>query len=209
MAMRTHELHPSLVHVPLVLLPATAAVDLLAALAPRDRRLDRLARSLWWATAASGLVTGLAGMAASQEISLEGEHARDMMFIHGAGNVGLVLAALGVATWRSRHRATLTSAAAGLAASGAAVYTAYLGGELVYTHGAGVVTLGRAAAEAPALFSRAAPGRLAGDAVRGLGWLARRAAQALTGRRRVERSALGPIGDVGGAATTTAEATRH
>ena len=85
----------------------------------------------------------------------------------------------------------------------AATYTAYLGGELVYSHGAGIVRLGGAAAEAPALFSRAAPGRLARDAVRGLAWLARRAARAVSGRQRVDRSALGPIAEAGDGAQSS------
>lgn len=201
MAMRTHELHPSLVHAPLALLPAAAIVDVLAAARPRNRELDRLGRALWWATAASGLVTGLTGMAASQEIQLDTDHARDMMFLHGLGNLGLVVSALGVAAWRSRHRGSATSAAAGLLAAGVATYTAYLGGELVYAHGAGVVRLGGAAAEAPALFSRAAPGRLVRDAVGGLSWLLRRGARALSGRERVDRSALGPIAEAGSGAS--------
>ncbi len=196
MPMRTHELHPSIVHAPLMLLPATAVVDLLAALRPLDRRLDRAGRRLWWATAGGALLVGLTGMAASQEIELGEDRARDVMFLHGMGNFGLVLAAFGVAAWRSRNRASLTSAMAGFVASGASVYTAYLGGELVYSHGAGVKRLGGAAAEAPALFSAQAPGRLARDAVRGLRWLMSRGTRAVTGRQKVDREALGPIAEV-------------
>lgn len=199
MPMRTHELHPSLVHAPLALLPAAALVDLAAAFRPRDRRLDRLGRNLWWATASAGLVTGLAGMAASQEIELRSHHAREMMFAHGIANLGIVLAAVGVSAWRARNHANLTSATSGLLAAGAATYTAYLGGELVYTHGAGVVPLGGAAAEAPALFSAQGMARLGRDAGRGLGWLLRRAYRAVTSRERLERSALGPIAEVGAA----------
>jgi uncharacterized membrane protein len=193
MPLRTHELHPALVHAPLVLLPATAVVDLLAALSPRDRRLDRAARRLWWATAGGSLVVGLTGMAASQEIELENDQARDMMFVHGIGNFALVLSAFGVATWRLRHRASLTSAMAGFVAAGAATYTAYLGGELVYSHGAGVKALGGAATGTPALFSREGPGRLARDAVRGLRWLLSRGYRAYTRQQLVDRDALGPI----------------
>jgi uncharacterized membrane protein len=197
MPIRTHELHPALVHAPLALLPASALADLAAALRPRDRRLDRLGRRLWWATASTGLVTGLAGMAASQEIDLGTSRGRDMMFAHGLGNLGIVLAAMGIAAWRTRNRANLTSAVSGLLAAGAAGYTAYLGGELVYTHGAGVKALGGAAAETPALFSGEGAARLGRDAGRGLAWLAGRAYRALTGRERVERGALGPIAEAG------------
>lgn len=204
MPMRTHELHPSIVHAPLVLLPATAILDLLAALRPLDRRLDRAARRLWWGTAGGALFVGLTGMAASQEIEITDERARDMMFLHGIGNLALVLSAFGVAAWRTRNRATLTSAAAGLLASTASIYTAYLGGELVYSHGAGVKVLGGAAAEAPALFSAQAPGRLARDALRGLTWLLSRGRRAVSGRQKVDRAALAPVAEPG---TAAAEAT--
>jgi uncharacterized membrane protein len=197
MPMRTHELHPSLIHAPLVLLPAAALTDLLAALSPRDARLDRTGCKLWWGTVAAGLVAGLAGMAASQEIELRNDHARDRMFLHGIGNVTLLLSAFGVATWRSRHEASLTSAMTGIVATGAALYTAYLGGELVYTEGAGVKALDGTAAEAPALFSREAPGRIGRDAVRGLGWLLSRGWRAVTGRQRIDRTALGPVAEAG------------
>jgi uncharacterized membrane protein len=195
MPLRTHELHPSIVHAPLVLLPGAALADLLAAASPRDRRLDAMGRRLWWATAASGLVVGLAGMAASQEVDVEDEHARDVMFLHGMGNFMLVLSAFGVAAWRSRNHASFTSAASGVVATVAAMYTGYLGGELVYSHGAGVKKMDGAAAQAPALFSREGPGRLARDAARGLGWLLTRGYRAVTGRQRVDRTALGPIAE--------------
>jgi uncharacterized membrane protein len=191
--MRTHELHPSIVHAPLVLLPAAAAVDLLAALSLRDRRLDRAGRRLWWATAGGGLLVGLTGMAASQEIELRSDHARDMMFLHGIGNFAIVLSALGVASWRARNRASLTSAMAGVVAAGASMYTAYLGGELVYSHGAGVKAMGGATAELPALFSRQGAGRLTRDAARGLRWLLSRGYRAVTRQQLVDRNALGPI----------------
>jgi uncharacterized membrane protein len=196
-AMRTHELHPSLVHAPLVLLPAAAALEALAASRPRSRELERAGRTLWWATTCSGLLAGLTGMAASQEIQVDTDHARDLMFVHGLGNLTLVLSALGISVWRSRHHASATSAAAGLVAAGTAIYTAYLGGELVYVHGAGVIRLGGFAAEAPALFSRAAPGRLVRDTGRGLLWLLRRGLRAVSGMERVNRAALGPIAETG------------
>ncbi|HYG68851.1 MAG TPA: DUF2231 domain-containing protein [Anaeromyxobacteraceae bacterium] len=200
MPMLTHELHPSLVHAPLGLLPTAAIVDLSAAFYPRAHPLHRLGRNLWWATAVTGLVTGLAGMAASQEVDLtvnaaDPERARDRMFLHGFGNLMLVGAALGVAVYRTKRKANLTTAISGLAATGAAIWTAYLGGELVYAHGAGVKAMGPGQARVPALFSREAPGRLARDAVRGFGWLVRRASAAFSGRQKILREALGPIGE--------------
>lgn len=203
--LRTHALHPSVVHFPLVLLPAAALADLAAALRPRDRRLDRTAARLWVATAAAGAVSGLTGLAASQQVELRG-HARDMLFIHGIGNATIVTVAAALAIRRSRRRADFTSATAGLVTAAAATYTAYLGGELVYTHGAGVAALGGRAATAPPLFSRAGPGRLAVDAARGLAWIASRAWRAITSRERVDRRALGAVGEVGTGAAPAAEA---
>lgn len=199
MPMRTHELHPSVVHFPLVLLPTTALVDLLAAVRPFDRRLDRVGRRLWWTTAGGALLVGLTGMAASQEIGAQDRRAQDVMFLHGIGNFGLVLAAFGVATWRARHRASLTSAFAGLAASAASAYTAYLGGELVYAHGVGVRPLGGVAAETPPLLSAAAPARLARDAGRGLAWLLSRARRAAQGQQKIDSGAVVHPGDGAGA----------
>ncbi len=197
MTMRTHELHPSLVHAPLVLLPAATLVDGLAVAKPRRRDLERSGRLLWWSAAWSGLAAGLAGMAASREIEVDTEHTRDMMFVHGIANLGIVVSALGIAAWRSRRRAAPTSVAAGLLVSVACGYTAYLGGHLVYAHGAGVIRPRGLVAQAPALFSRDAPGRLARDAVGGLYWLLCRAGRALSGRERVDRTALGPIAEAG------------
>jgi uncharacterized membrane protein len=198
MAMRTHELHPAVIHLPLTLLPTAAIVDLAAATGPRwNRTLDRAGTTLWWTAAGTALFAGLAGMAASQEVEVRSDRTRDMMFLHGIGNFTLVLAAFGVASWRARNRASYTSAVTGLVASGAAMYTAYLGGELVYTHGVGVKTLGGAAAEAPALFSGHGLARLGRDAAKGLSWLLSRAARAVSGREKVDRAALGPIAEAG------------
>src|SRR5690242_9993595 len=174
MPMRTHELHPSMVHLPLALLPLTAFV-------------------------------GLAGMAASQEVDPADDRTRDMMFLHGIGNFGLVLAAFGMATYRSRYASNLTVAITGLLASGAATYTAYLGGELVYAKGLGVKGIDRRAAEAPPLFSGEGARRLGVDAIAGLSWLVRRATRAVRGEERIDRAALGPIAEAG----TGGEAARH
>ncbi|HET9594722.1 MAG TPA: DUF2231 domain-containing protein, partial [Anaeromyxobacteraceae bacterium] len=176
MPLQIHELHPTLVHAPLVLLPAAAGVDL-AAVSARGRlrrfALDAAGRRLWWVAVGSAALAGAAGMAASQEVHLEDPAARDAMWLHGMGNTCILLAGVGLAAWRSGHRATAASAAMGAAAVGAAVYTAWLGGELVYTHGAGVKRMG--AADSPPLFSARGPARLLADAGRGLAWLMGRA----------------------------------
>ena len=193
MDMRVHELHPTLIHAPLALLPSTVVVDLTAALTG-NKRLDDAARTLWWTTAASGLLAGFAGMAASQEVKAD-RHARDMMFLHGLGNVGIVLGAFGMAAWRTGHRSSLFSGLVGLGAFAMAAYTGWLGGEMVYTHGVGVKELTMKGEEldqlSPSLASRQAPVRLLRDAVKGLGWLLGRARQVFSGREQLDPSAFG------------------
>jgi uncharacterized membrane protein len=197
MAMRIHELHPTLVHAPLVLLPTAAVVDVLAVTSSgriRRRAYSAIGRGLWWGVAVSGLTAGLAGMAASQEVEAD-DHARDMMLVHGLGNLGLVVAAFGVAAWRSRNRATAASAGLGVGAVAAALYTAWLGGELVYGHGVGVKQHDDASADpmrSPPLLSRHAPGALVRDAVKGLGWLLRRGAATAPGEDTVRLESVSP-----------------
>lgn len=187
MALRVHELHPILVHAPLVLLPAAAIVDVAAATSrSRVRRfaLDRAGRRLWWVAVGSGIAAGLAGMAASQEIRLDDDAAKDAMWLHGMGNVGLLAAGGALGAWRRSHRATPLTAALGASAVGAALYTAWFGGELVYTHGAGVKGLPPGARagveESPHLLSASAPWRFVRDAFRGMAWLFGRGARLAT-----------------------------
>lgn len=193
MEMRVHELHPTLIHAPLALLPSTVVVDLAAALTGNPK-LDNAARTLWWTTAASGLLAGFAGMAASQEVKAD-KHSRDMMFLHGLCNVGIVLGAFGVAAWRTGHRSSLLSSLVGMGAFALATYTGWLGGEMVYTHGVGVKDLTMKGEDldvlSPALATRQAPMRLLRDAVKGLGWLLGRARQVFSGREQLDPSAFG------------------
>ncbi len=203
MAMQVHEIHPSVIHFPLATLPAAAIVDVLAASArpPRRYALDAVGRTLWWIGVGAAAVAGMAGMAASQEIHLEDDQAHDAMWLHGMGNTAILLASAGLAAGRSRHRATAVTAGIGTAAVAAALYTAWLGGELVYTHGAGVKAMppgaGARIAEPTPVLSVRAPWVLARDAARGLGWLMGR------GRRLVARRA--PLAT--GAATQASELT--
>jgi uncharacterized membrane protein len=193
METRVHELHPTLIHAPLALLPTTVIVDLAASFRG-NRRLDKAGRALWWGVVGSGLLAGVAGMAASQEVKAD-KHPRDMMFLHGLGNVTLVVGALGVALWRTSHRASLFSNLVGLGAFAFASYTGWLGGEMVYTHGVGVKELTMKDGEldelSPRLFSRQAPARILRDAVKGLGWLLGRARRVFSGVEQLDPSAYG------------------
>jgi uncharacterized membrane protein len=192
--LRVHEVHAAVIHAPLALLPTAAAVDLMAA-ATGNRSYGRLGRGLWWWAAGSALFAGLAGAAASQEIRADDQRASDMVWLHGIGNLGLLLGAIGIAAWRSVRPPSAALASVGLIASGASFYTAYLGGEMVYGHGIGIRAMPgytRAGVEdSPALFSRRAPGRFLRDAVAGLRWLFRRGSQAALGRQPVPRESFG------------------
>lgn len=194
MAMRVHEIHASTTHAPLVLLPAAALVDLTAAFSG-DRRRAALGRKLWWWGVGAGALAGVAGLAASQEIKAEDARSEDMMWLHGAANFTILLGATGVALWRQFRRPSVASAAVGLGACGLALYTAYLGGEMVYAHGVGVRTMPWIAPtgvrNSPSVLSASAPGTFLRDAVKGFAWLVRRTVRALAGRQPVSRGALG------------------
>jgi len=192
--MHVHELHAASTHAPLVILPAAALVDLVAAVSG-DRRKAALGRKLWWWGVGAGALAGVAGLAASQEIKAEDARSEDMMWLHGAANFAIVLGATGIALWRTFRRPSVTAAAVGLGACGAAIYTAYLGGEMVYAHGVGVRNMPWIAPtgvrSSPSVLSASAPGTFLRDAVRGLAWLVRRTARVFAGRQRVNRGAYG------------------
>jgi uncharacterized membrane protein len=180
MPMKTHELHPAIVHAPLVLLPLAAGTDLTALLLQR-RGLERSGRRLWLGVAGTAALAGMAGMAASQQVRPD-RKASDMMFVHGVGNAALLAAATGIALWRLRRPPGVVSTAMGLLGVLASGYTAYLGGEMVYAHGVGVDGNGTG----PAVFSRAAPGALIRDTLRGAAWLGRRTREWARGERKLE-----------------------
>lgn len=180
MPMKTHELHPAVVHAPLVLLPLAAGTDLTALLFQK-RGLERSGRRLWLGVAGTAALAGVAGMAASQQVRPD-RRASDMMYVHAVGNAALLAAATGISLWRLRRPPGVVSTSLGLLGVLASGYTAYLGGELVYAHGVGVNGNG----SGPALFSRAAPGALLRDAFRGAAWLGRRTRQWMRGERSLE-----------------------
>jgi uncharacterized membrane protein len=195
--MHVHELHAAAVHAPLVLLPVAAAADLRAAITGRPAHA-KMGRQLWWFGVGSGLLAGIAGMAASQEVKTDDKHTDDMMWLHGIANLGIVLGGLGIAAWRLSHRPTVLQSTIGLAAAGLSLYTAYLGGEMVYGKGVGVRAMPKIAPDgvrqSPPVLSAAAPGAFLRDAVQGAGWLVGRLATFLRGRRRLDKRSLGVEG---------------
>lgn len=191
MPMRVNELHPSSIHFPLALLPLAAATDAVA-VSRSDPFLDGTGRFLWSAGVAGALVAGVTGFAASQEALPKTEHERDALAVHGLVNLGVTIAGLGFTTWRVRNRPTALSTAIGAAACGLAVYSAWVGGELVYGSGLGIrpadsATEGASSDERnPRVLSARAPFVLARDAVRGALWLGRIAVGLVGARQQVE-----------------------
>lgn len=196
MEMHVHEIHPAVIHAPLVLIPAAAAIDWLAA-GSGNETTARIGRNFWIAATVSGAVSGLSGLAASQEIKAKDKIAQDMVFLHGLVNFVLVGSTLAITTWRLRNEPTYAQAALGLVASGALGYSAYLGGAMVYRHGIGVHAMPESASQgvisSPSVFSGEALGVFFRDAARGITWLAQQAGQVFRGRRHIEREAVAGV----------------
>jgi uncharacterized membrane protein len=137
MAVKLQELHPSLVHFPIALLPASIIADLLANVTG-SRGLAAVGRALMPVAAASAAVSAAAGLVAQQEVQATGE-AQNLLITHRNMNLTLTAVSAVMAGWRLKQdepgRGYL---ALGLAGLGALGYSAYLGGKMVYEHGLGV-----------------------------------------------------------------------
>jgi len=194
MKMLLHELHPSVVHAPLALLPTAAVADLIA-VTTGDRAWAKVGRRLWMAGSLSGLFAGLAGLAASQEVKLDEPRARDMVFLHGLGNAFILAGAVGVTLWRLRRPPSTGQVVLGLLANTAALYTATLGGKMVYELGVGInpmpVDAVSGTSKGPALLSKDAPRALVSDALQGVRWLFGRAKRLVAGTQPLEPGAQG------------------
>lgn len=137
MALRTHEVHPTLVHFPLTLVPAALIVDALGRFTERQSLMD-MGKALMPIAAASAVVTGAAGFVAQGSVRAEG-HARDLLTTHRNLNTALIgiTGAMAIARQRTTRPGIgyLMLGLSGLIAMG---YTAYIGGKMVYAHGVGV-----------------------------------------------------------------------
>lgn len=141
MAMHLQELHPSVVHYPIALLPVSLAADALGLLT-RNRSLLELGRLTMPIAAASAAVAGVFGLIAQEVIDTDDE-GMDMLVTHRTLNLGLIGLAAAMAAKRMGEKEPpvgyLVVGAAGL---GAMFYSAYLGGQMVYDRGVGVRTAG-------------------------------------------------------------------
>ena len=134
---RLNELHPSLVHFPIALLPVAIGADLLARVTG-SRRLADTGRALMPIAAASAAISAAAGLVAAVEVNAQGK-AGDLLVTHRNLNLSLTAITGLMAAWRWREEeAGPGYLALGLAGLGALSYSAYLGGKMVYEHGVGV-----------------------------------------------------------------------
>lgn len=141
MAMRLQEVHPSLVHFPLTLLPLTVGADMIGRFTG-NQRLLWLGRWGIAATAITGGAAGIAGLIAQEEVNLSGK-ALDLLVTHRTLNLAVVAAAGAMAVLRARRKKpSIGYLIGGLAALGAMAYSGYIGGEMVYRHGVGVEPAG-------------------------------------------------------------------
>jgi uncharacterized membrane protein len=141
MTLRLQEVHPSLVHFPIALLPVSIGADVLGR-APGNRGLLETARHTMEIAAVGAALAGISGLVAQEEVNVVGE-TMDMLITHRNLNITATLLMSALALWRSRrYRPSLGYLGLGLAGVGALTYSAYLGGSLVYKHGVGVQAAG-------------------------------------------------------------------
>lgn len=140
MTIRLEEMHPTLVHLPIALLPFAVAADWLGAVRDDDS-LRAVGRTAIRVAAAGAVLAASSGLIAGEEVN-EGD-ARDMLMTHRNLNAAVTATALGMAAWRGRtERPGALYLASGIAAVGLLGYTAYLGGKLVYANGVAVKSAG-------------------------------------------------------------------
>jgi uncharacterized membrane protein len=141
MAMRLQEVHPSLVHFPLTLLPLAVGADAIGRFTG-NKKMTWLGRWGIAASAITGAVAGLAGLIAQEEVNVSGR-TMDMLITHRNLNLAAVTAISALAIQRARVKEpSIPYLLGGLAAFGVVAYSGYIGGELVYRHGVGVEPAG-------------------------------------------------------------------
>jgi uncharacterized membrane protein len=141
MAIRLQEVHPSLVHLPISLLPVAIGADL-AGRATGNRGLLETGRLAMKVAAVGAALSAVSGLIAQEEVNVHDE-TMDMLITHRNINLAATVVAGLMATWRGkRYRPSPTYLGIGLAGLAAVTYSAYLGGTLVYKHGVGVEPAG-------------------------------------------------------------------
>jgi uncharacterized membrane protein len=137
MAIRTHEVHPAIVHFPITLLPIAVGADLIGR-ATGSRALAEVGRWAMPLTAATAALSAATGLVAQEEVRAEGR-AHDLLVTHRTMNLSFLGLSVLMAAWRwGREKPSASYLALGLASLGAVSYSAYLGSKMVYEYGVGV-----------------------------------------------------------------------
>ena len=167
MPMRLQELHSAAVHYPVALLPLAIGADMLGAVTG-SRMLSDVGRVGIALGAGSAMLAGAAGLIAQEAVVADG-HAHDVLVTHRTLNISLTVLTTGMAVYRAGvEKPGVGYLALGAASLGALVYSAYLGGHMVYELGVGIKDRGLNEAYAPELRLENA-GRAAWVAARNLG----------------------------------------
>lgn len=150
--MHLTELHAAIVHFPIALLPASLAADAAG--------LHQAGRAGMALAAGSGALAAASGLIAQEEAAVEGP-AHDLLATHRTLNVGALGLTTALAAYRAGgRRPGVGYFAAGLVALGMVAYSAYLGGQMVYTHGVGVAKADGLAPDAAPPVRQMRPGQL-------------------------------------------------
>ncbi len=137
MKIRLHEIHPSLTHYPLVLLPTALGLDIAGNLLDNEQ-LTRAARLVTPIAATAAGVTAATGLIAEQEVRGDDE-AYAMLDTHRNINLSAVAVSSAMCIYRLRRpRPGWGYLSLGIGLMGAVSYSAYLGGRMVYGKGLGV-----------------------------------------------------------------------
>ena len=137
MAIRLHQMHPALVHLPITLLPLAVGADLLGCITGGESLHSFGQKAIVLAAAGAG-AAALTGLIAGEEVNVE-DDARDMLMTHRNLNFAATVVAIWMAAVRSQRKTpSALYLGVGAAGIGLLAYTAYLGGKLVYESGAGV-----------------------------------------------------------------------
>jgi len=141
MDFRLHEIHPALVHFPIALLPFSIGADIVGKLSGQPA-LSRLGRQTIAPAAASALFSGISGLLAQEHVNLKSDAAMQTLITHRNINI-MATVGTGLLAWRRlsmhpKERPGLRYLLGGMGLVAGMIYTAQLGGRLVYRDGVGV-----------------------------------------------------------------------
>jgi uncharacterized membrane protein len=140
-------MHPALVHLPIAFIVLSVVADIVARIT-RRHSLRHVGMWSLFAAVISGLVTIAAGYWDLSRMQLSNE-TNEFVSLHEKIGWALVVALLVMSIWRWRIRQqarrviTKPYAVAGLLVLGLTSFQGWFGGEMVYSHGAGVAATGQ------------------------------------------------------------------